>query len=61
MFVCLDVPMPLILLFFHAVSNNDNNDWNLSVFAFTALIGVIYFYNMLFHSKHDIKLNYIED
>lgn len=62
MFICLDVSLPLILLFFPAVSNNkDNNDWNLPVLAYTALIGVIYFHTMLFHSKHDIKLNYIED
>lgn len=54
--------MPLILPYFCAISNHkDNNDWNLFILAYTALIGVIYLYAMLFHGKHKIKLNYTED
>ena len=59
MFVCLDVSLPFILPHFCAVSNNkDNNDWNLSILACTALIAVIFLCTMLFH---EIKPNYIED
>lgn len=54
--------MPLILPYLCLLSNTkDNNGWNQSILAYTAQIGVIQLYTMLFHGKHEINLNYIED
>lgn len=62
MFVCLAASMPLILPYLCLLSNTkDNNGWNQSILAYTAQIGVIQLYTMLFHGKHEINLNYIED